>query len=36
MGHFPMSESPGEFRRYLLPILDRITAEAPGQVLVKV
>jgi pimeloyl-ACP methyl ester carboxylesterase len=30
MGHFPMSESPAEFRRYLLPILDRITAEAPA------
>ena len=30
MGHFPMSESPAEFRRYLLPILDRIAAEAPG------
>ncbi|MGD9880607.1 MAG: alpha/beta fold hydrolase [Reyranella sp.] len=28
MGHFPMSESPAEFRRYLLPILDRIAAEA--------
>jgi pimeloyl-ACP methyl ester carboxylesterase len=24
MGHFPMSESPAEFRRYLLPVLDRI------------
>lgn len=30
MGHFPMSESPVEFRRYLLPILDRIIAEAPA------
>jgi len=30
MGHFPMSESPVEFRRYLMPILERITAEAPG------
>lgn len=30
MGHFPMSESPVEFRRYLMPILDRIMAEAPG------
>jgi pimeloyl-ACP methyl ester carboxylesterase len=28
MGHFPMSESPAEFRRYLLPVLDRIAAEA--------
>ncbi len=26
MGHFPMSESPAEFRRYLLPVLDRIAA----------
>lgn len=24
LGHFPMSESPGQFRRYLLPVLDRI------------
>jgi len=27
MGHFPMSESPLEFRRYLTPVLDRIAAE---------
>ena len=27
MGHFPMSESPVEFRRYLMPVLDRIAAE---------
>ncbi len=27
MGHFPMSESPAEFRRYLLPLLDRIVAD---------
>jgi pimeloyl-ACP methyl ester carboxylesterase len=27
MGHFPMSESPVEFRRYLKPVLDRIAAE---------
>ena len=26
MGHFPMSESPVEFRRYLTPVLDRIAA----------
>jgi pimeloyl-ACP methyl ester carboxylesterase len=26
MGHFPMSESPAEFRRYLLPVLDRVAA----------
>lgn len=24
LGHFPMSESPQQFRRYLLPVLDRI------------
>ena len=24
LGHFPMSESPGQFRRYLLPVLDRV------------
>ncbi len=27
MGHFPMSESPVEFRRYLMPVLDRIAGE---------
>ncbi len=27
MGHFPMSESPAEFRRYLSPVLDRIAAD---------
>ena len=27
MGHFPMSESPAEFRRYLMPVLDRIAAD---------
>jgi len=27
MGHFPMSENPAAFRRYLLPVLDRIAAE---------
>ncbi len=26
MGHFPMSENPREFRRYLLPVLDAISA----------
>jgi pimeloyl-ACP methyl ester carboxylesterase len=25
LGHFPMSESPAQFRRYLLPVLDNIT-----------
>lgn len=24
LGHFPMSENPAQFRRYLLPVLDRI------------
>jgi pimeloyl-ACP methyl ester carboxylesterase len=28
MGHFPMSESPAEFKRYLLPLLDRIAVES--------
>jgi pimeloyl-ACP methyl ester carboxylesterase len=27
MGHFPMSESPVAFRRYLLPVLDQIAAD---------
>lgn len=27
LGHFPMSESPAQFRRYLTPLLDRIVAE---------
>jgi len=27
MGHFPMSESPAAFRRYLMPVLDRIAAD---------
>ncbi|MFZ5779278.1 MAG: alpha/beta fold hydrolase [Pseudomonadota bacterium] len=27
MGHFPMSENPAAFRRYLLPVLERIAAE---------
>jgi pimeloyl-ACP methyl ester carboxylesterase len=26
MGHFPMSESPAEFCRYLKPVLDQIVA----------
>jgi pimeloyl-ACP methyl ester carboxylesterase len=24
LGHFPMSENPAQFRRYILPVLDRI------------
>jgi pimeloyl-ACP methyl ester carboxylesterase len=27
MGHFPMSENPDEFRKYLLPVLDAIKAQ---------
>ena len=27
LGHFPMSENPAQFRRYLMPVLDRIAAE---------
>ena len=30
LGHFPMSESPQQFRRYLLPVLDRIATDAAG------
>jgi pimeloyl-ACP methyl ester carboxylesterase len=26
LGHFPMSENPAQFRRYILPLLDRIRA----------
>lgn len=29
MGHFPMSENPGKFREYLLPVLDEIEAREP-------
>ena len=28
LGHFPMSENPAEFRRYILPVLDAIVANA--------
>jgi pimeloyl-ACP methyl ester carboxylesterase len=24
VGHFPMSENPAQFRRYILPVLDEI------------
>jgi hypothetical protein len=24
LGHFPMSENPQQFRRYILPVLERI------------
>jgi pimeloyl-ACP methyl ester carboxylesterase len=30
LGHFPMSENPAQFRRYILPLLKRIHA-APGR-----
>jgi pimeloyl-ACP methyl ester carboxylesterase len=30
LGHFPMSESPAQFRRYLLPLLDRIATRPAG------
>jgi pimeloyl-ACP methyl ester carboxylesterase len=26
IGHFPMSENPAQFRRYILPVLDEIRA----------
>ncbi len=28
LGHFPMSENPAQFRKYLLPVLDRIAKSA--------
>lgn len=28
LGHFPMSENPTQFRRYLLPVLDQISARS--------
>jgi pimeloyl-ACP methyl ester carboxylesterase len=30
LGHFPMSESPEQFRRYLLPVLERIATDGAG------
>jgi pimeloyl-ACP methyl ester carboxylesterase len=27
LGHFPMSENPAQFRRYILPVLDKIRAQ---------
>jgi pimeloyl-ACP methyl ester carboxylesterase len=30
LGHFPMSESPAQFRRYLLPVLDQIAIRQEG------
>ncbi len=29
LGHFPMSENPAQFRRYILPVLERIRASNP-------
>jgi pimeloyl-ACP methyl ester carboxylesterase len=26
LGHFPMSENPAQFRRYILPVLEKIKA----------
>ena len=31
LGHFPMSENPGQFRRYLLPVLDAIAGDRSVQ-----
>jgi pimeloyl-ACP methyl ester carboxylesterase len=28
IGHFPMSENPAQFRRYILPVLEEIRARA--------
>ncbi len=28
LGHFPMSENPAQFRRYILPVLEKIRARA--------
>jgi pimeloyl-ACP methyl ester carboxylesterase len=30
LGHFPMSESPAQFRRYVLPVLERIATRPEG------
>jgi len=27
LGHFPMSENPAQFRRYIAPVLDRIVQQ---------
>jgi pimeloyl-ACP methyl ester carboxylesterase len=27
LGHFPMSENPAQFRRFILPVLDKIRAQ---------
>ena len=28
LGHFPMSENPRQFRRYILPVLEKIRTAA--------
>ena len=28
LGHFPMSENPAQFRRYIMPVLEKIRAAA--------
>ena len=30
LGHFSMSESPKQFRHYLLPVLDRVATDGAG------
>jgi pimeloyl-ACP methyl ester carboxylesterase len=30
LGHFPMSENPEQFRRYILPVLERIRDDSGG------
>ena len=30
LGHFPMSENPEQFRRYILPVLERIRNDGRG------
>jgi pimeloyl-ACP methyl ester carboxylesterase len=27
LGHFPMSENPAQFRRFILPVLDKIRTQ---------
>jgi hypothetical protein len=29
VGHFPMSENPAQFRKYILPVLDKISRRSP-------
>jgi hypothetical protein len=30
LGHFPMSENPQEFLKYLLPVLEKVSARSVG------